>query len=205
MAEQTPPKEKLVGDLETLVTLLDEGKDPTLDMFADEPMGAAPAVATALENEAQPANATVAQPEPPAPDPVTSSATAPSLAPPSVTSAQNQDLFDALLGTGWEAQSNELLQAASATIQAQKLDWNPEDSEALTEALRVRLEQSINGWLNTTLTEQVELLRQQLLLDLQQELSQRVQSTLHSNQLQRQQKEDGLSQLAEDPAPTGNP
>ncbi len=94
---------------------------------------------------------------------------------------------------------------ASASIQAQKLDWNPEDTQALTEALRVRLEHSISGWLNTTLAEQVELLRQQLLLDLQQELSQRVQSTLQSNQLQRQHKEDGLSQLAEDPAPTGNP
>lgn len=219
MAEQTPPKEKLVGDLETLVTLLEEGKDPTLDMFADEPLATSAIAPLAeseavLEAEADPEAETIAAaPFEDLAEPQLSAEAAAlpeferlerttadfsaTLPPP-----QNQDLFDALLGTGWEAESNELLETASATIQEQKLDWNPEDTQALTDALRVRLEQSINGWLSTTLAEQVALLRQQLLVDLQDELTQRVQATLHSNQQQRQTKEDGLSQLAEDnPAP----
>lgn len=207
MAEQTPPKEKLVGDLETLVTLLEEGKDPTLDMFADEPLVVKPAPAAHPEELTPPSSKrsaeSIALPEVERLERTTADFSA-TLPPP-----QNQDLFDALLGTDWEAASNELLQAASSTIQNQQLDWNPDDTQALTDALRVRLEQSINGWLNTTLVKQVDLLRQQLLLDLQDELTQRVQSTLQSNQQQRQTKEDGLSQLAEDnpapSAPTGNP
>lgn len=215
MAEQTPPKEKLVGDLETLVTLLEEGKDPTLDMFADEPVMASPPAPEAQPAAEPPIDTvvpeSVVQPEALTPQLPAESAALPEFERLERTTAdfsatlpppQNQDLFDALLGAGWEAESNELLQTASATIQDQKLDWNPEDTEALTDALRVRLEQSINGWLSTTLAEQVGLLRQQLLVDLQDELTQRVQATLHSNQQQRQTKEDGLSQLAEDnPAP----
>lgn len=221
MAEQTPPKEKLVGDLETLVTLLEEGKDPTLDMFADEPFAATPLPPQAeqevdldLEADLESEPDTVPPPVEIASPPTQLAAEAAALPEferlerttadfsATLPPPQNQDLFDALLGTGWEAESNELLEAASATIQAQKLDWNPEDTQALTDALRVRLEQSINGWLSTTLAEQVALLRQQLLVDLQDELTQRVQATLHSNQQQRQTKEDGLSQLAEDnPAP----
>ncbi len=226
MAEQTPPKEKLVGDLETLVTLLEEGKDPTLDMFADEPIAAPPVAPQADQDanleanlESQPNTVPpLAEITPPPPQLAAEAAALPEFERLERTTAdfsatlpppQNQDLFDALLGTGWEAESTELLETASATIQAQQLDWNPDDTQALTDALRVRLEQSINGWLSTTLVEQVALLKQQLLVDLQDELTQRVQATLQINQQQRQTKEDGLSQLAEDhpadPAPTGNP
>lgn len=217
MAEQTPPKEKLVGDLETLVTLLEEGKDPTLDMFADEPVPVEPQLEESMPEPEVLPEVTAQAPVELAAEPSVELLLEPELAPEPEAPAparaalvdaptpQNQDLFDALLGTNWEAQSNELLETASATIQAQQLDWNPDDTQALTEALRVRLEQSINGWLNTTLAEQVELLRHQLLLDLQDELATRVQSTLQSNQQQRQTKEDGLSQLAEDPTATPGP
>jgi len=230
MAEQTPPKEKLVGDLETLVTLLEEGKDPTLDMFADDPIP--PSALSKSTSQAtgeraaanQPEHDVTAQDQMLVPD--VAGESAPEAGPESVAdfspdfppdfppetatpTPPDLDMFDALLGDEWRTQSSELLQTASAKIQAQQLDWNPEDTQTLTDALRVRLDQSIQGWLQTTLAEQISGLRQQLLLDLQDELTQRVNQTLDINQHRRQEKEQGLRQLAEDPdaptAPTGNP
>lgn len=212
MAEQTPPKEQLVGDLQTLVTLLEEGKDPTPDLFADDPvMAPAPEPSAQLEKadvvDREAANQeSLDEPLDELPsEPLEETLAANSSALATIDPPVNSDLFDALLGSGWESQSNALVQAASESIQAQQLDWNPEDTEALTEALQVRLQQSINGWLNTTLAEQVQQLRAQLLSDLQQELTERVQQTLDSNRAQREQKEDGLSKLAQDPAQTGTP
>ncbi len=201
MAEQSPPKEKLVGDLETLVTLLEEGKDPTMDLFADHPLEVPDATTTPAANTNQSAAAAPEPVDTPTPE-VPEQA---NLAPLAPVTATSPDMVQALMGSGWEAESQELVQAASASIQANQLDWNPDDTEALTQALQVRLQQSINGWLDTTLTEQIALLRQQLLSDLQQELTERVQSTLDKNRAQREQKEDGLNQLAQDPAATGNP
>ena len=197
MSSRKPPKAELVGDLETLRTLLDEDDNPTLDLFA--PLESTePAQTIRVGEPAIDAStdlpSTTDEPNEIAPKEITPNEQSFDEAP--LPQGSNNDLFESLLGKDWVVESEALLQQTSATIQQQPLDWNPDDTQALTDALRTRLTQTVNGWLQSVLSANVANLRLQLIEAMSNELETRVTKTLVDNAAERHAKENALQKLA---------
>lgn len=145
----------LIGDLESIRTLLDDEERAT-QLELSEPDTGADAVPM-LDDTVPPADVPEQHP-----------------------GALTEDLFDSLLGDGWKSQADEVLEDARLTIDEQAQQWTPEDTDELNDALRVRIDGTIYEWLQKMLAEHIDDLRAQVLDAMSDEIKLRVKDTLAS-------------------------
>lgn len=155
-----PPKEEeskeLLGDLESIRTLLDE---------EEAAAGAPPAPADASDV--------------PVLDDVVD--TPPEIPTEGPGSNLTDDVFASLMSDGWKAQTDTLLSAARSSIDEQAEAWSPEDTDELNDALRVRIDATIYDWLQKMLREHIDELRAEVLEAISEELRLRVDDALNED------------------------
>lgn len=91
-------------------------------------------------------------------------------------------MFQALLGDEWREATSRLFDDARGAIDDRAGDWSPEHGEALSEALRRRMDAALKEWLKTLVVDNMGELRQVLL---------RAMATTLEEQLFRDQKPGG--------------
>ncbi|MEM6709332.1 MAG: hypothetical protein AAF648_11150 [Pseudomonadota bacterium] len=90
------------------------------------------------------------------------------------------DVFERLLGDDWKADADEVLKEARLSIDAAATGWTPDDTDALNEALRTRIDETIHEWLETLLNERIGELRARVLKAMADEIQLRVKEPLSS-------------------------
>ncbi|MEM1433058.1 MAG: hypothetical protein AAGG11_03295 [Pseudomonadota bacterium] len=90
----------------------------------------------------------------------------------------NADSLDRLLGDDWKDEADEVLKEARLSIDAAATGWTPEDTDALNEALRVRIDDTIQIWLEQLLSERIGELRTRVLAAMADEIQLRVKEPL---------------------------
>ena len=80
-------------------------------------------------------------------------------------------LFDALLDDNWKETAAELLDQTRSTIAEHGGQWTQQDTQALNEALQARLDATLTQWLRSVVQNNVADLRAQLLQVTQAELA----------------------------------
>lgn len=164
MVEPTDKKsEALLGDLESIRTLLDD---------AQEDEGKA---SSEVSSDADASAAADAASDVPMLDDVVDE---PDAMPETHPGALTEDLFESLMGDGWKSQADEVLEDARATIDQRAQQWSPEDTDELNAALRVRIDDTIYRWLQTMLAEHIDDLRAQVLDAMTDEIKLRVKEAL---------------------------
>ena len=85
-------------------------------------------------------------------------------------SGLNEDVFKALLSDEWRESARELLDQAREAIERHQTDWTPEHTDQHNEALKVRIDATLQQWLREALASRVGELRQTLLTALSDEI-----------------------------------
>ncbi|XOV82158.1 MAG: hypothetical protein ACFHXK_14995 [bacterium] len=80
------------------------------------------------------------------------------------------DTFKALLDDAWQDSVDELLTDARARITQNRDLWQPEDTDELALALKIRIDASVKSWLAQTLEQNIGALRSHLVSELSDEL-----------------------------------
>ena len=70
--------------------------------------------------------------------------------------------IDALLGDEWRKSAAEILEATRADIEAARERWSPQDTDELNEALKIRIDQTVDHWLAEVLAAKIGELRTRL-------------------------------------------
>lgn len=87
-------------------------------------------------------------------------------------------LFAALLGDSWKKSAASLLQDSRAEIERHRAHWTPADTDALNEALKIRIDETLRSWLRETVRRNMDQLREQLLEVIQDQLEVEISHTL---------------------------
>jgi len=102
-------------------------------------------------------------------------------APPAAFGTQMQDdLFQALLGDEWRDSAAEVFQQARAKIEENSPQWAPEDTDELNDALKVRIDETMQGWMRGMVIEHMANLHETLLDVLAAELPQMIDNIVTS-------------------------
>ena len=96
-------------------------------------------------------------------------------------SGLNEDVFKALLSDEWRESARELLDQAREAIERHQTDWTPEHTDQLNEALKVRMDATLQQWLREALASRVDELRQSLLDALSDEISSTIDKQFNSS------------------------
>ena len=80
------------------------------------------------------------------------------------------DTFKALLDDAWQDSVDELLTDARKRITQNSDLWQPEDTDELAQALKIRIDASVKNWLAQTLEQNIGALRTHLVSELSDEL-----------------------------------
>ncbi|MCR9258640.1 MAG: hypothetical protein NXH95_02890 [Pseudomonadaceae bacterium] len=80
------------------------------------------------------------------------------------------DTFKALLDDAWQESVDELLTDARNRIKENSDLWQPEDTDELAQALKIRIDASVKSWLAVTLEQNIGALRTHLVSELSDEL-----------------------------------
>jgi hypothetical protein len=190
--EADTSKEHLLEDLETIRTLLDrkpdEELDKTLDIELDEALDMSPDRKSDDESVGQrQGNAPVPESEdaPGSPVPLLDDMIggdlgideAPLDAPLIMDDAPgtlDDELFRTLLGDAWKSSASKILQTTRAEIEAYRENWAPEDTDALNDALRVRIDDTLKHWLRGLVRDNMHDLRTALLTAIDDQLKQEI-------------------------------
>ena len=78
--------------------------------------------------------------------------------------------FNTLLGDAWQESVDELFAQASQRISDDQTAWLPQDSPALAQALKMRIDLSVRAWLAETLETHIGALRERIVKELSAEL-----------------------------------
>ncbi|HEX7036676.1 MAG TPA: hypothetical protein VF210_12930 [Pseudomonadales bacterium] len=135
--ERTPSD--LLGDLESIRSLLDDDADDDVPLLEDVVHGGVSVNETFLAGEGDFSETG---------DP---------------SSGLNDDLFKALLSDEWRESARELLDEARAAIERHQAEWTPRHTDELNQALRARIDSTVQEWLQAVVRERVDELRQTLL------------------------------------------
>lgn len=81
------------------------------------------------------------------------------------------DTIKALLGDEWRQSADQILSAAREAIEHVSSDWSPQHTTELNEALRLRIDATLEAWLETTVRQRIEELRATLLAAIETELA----------------------------------
>jgi hypothetical protein len=80
------------------------------------------------------------------------------------------DTFKALLDDAWQDSVDDLLTDARNRITQNSELWQPEDTDELAQALKIRIDASVKSWLAQTLEQNIGALRTHLVSELSDEL-----------------------------------
>jgi len=143
--EANPQKSALLDDLESIRTLLaDDGNQPGPDPAVEDEVPvlddvvAEETIAAPEAGQAVPAGPTRSAGPTDADWPVAAPAREPGL---------DDDLFRALLSDEWRTSASDVLQQARDLIGAHGDDWSPAETDLLTDALKVRIDATVQGWM----------------------------------------------------------
>jgi hypothetical protein len=197
MARRKPkedPQNALLGDLESIRTLLDDDNNdeeeelagtqgpsdrqlddievPVLEDVVEDDGGegagtVALDVAEPASNDEDSVPAAIPAAIPAAKDEET--ATQPSPAPEEF--GLDDDLFRALLSDEWRDSASEILKEAREVIGEHRTDWTPAETDALNDALKVRIDQTMQGWMRGMVVTHMADLHATLLKELSTELT----------------------------------
>ncbi len=81
------------------------------------------------------------------------------------------DLFQALLGDEWSTSTALILEQARESLEQHDVEWTPDLTDELNEALKVIIDETVHAWLHTVIVRQVDELRSTLLKALSQEIA----------------------------------
>jgi len=82
------------------------------------------------------------------------------------------DTIKALLGDQWRAQARKILSDARSTVESSGGGWSAEQMNALNESLKVRIDRTLDDWLVEMMNSRIDDLRTRLLAVLEHELTQ---------------------------------
>ena len=82
------------------------------------------------------------------------------------------DTIKALLGDQWRAQARKILSDARSTVEGSGGGWSAEQMNALNESLKVRIDRTLDDWLVEMMNSRIDDLRTRLLAILEHELTQ---------------------------------
>lgn len=83
--------------------------------------------------------------------------------------AFDEGMMKSLLGDEWKDVADDILTQTRDAIQESKDQWSPQDTDELNEALKVRIDRTIDTWLAEVLAEKIGDLRERLKSALQEE------------------------------------
>ncbi len=95
----------------------------------------------------------------------------------------DDDLFQALLSDEWSKSTAQILKQAGETIKQKDIEWTPAFTDDLNEALKDRLNETVNAWLRTVIVREADELRSALLDALSEAIAsniERLSNTLNS-------------------------
>jgi hypothetical protein len=81
------------------------------------------------------------------------------------------DTIKALLGDEWRQSADQILSAAREAIEHVSSDWSPQHTTELNEALRVRIDATLEAWLEAAVRQRLEELRATLLAAIESEIA----------------------------------
>lgn len=143
------PQNALLGDLESIRDLFDEDQE-------NQPRQANPTEVPLLDDVVEiPADEAIGEQD------VSPAASGPQM---------NDDLFKALLGDEWRTSAALVFKQARETIEDNSPQWAPEDTDDLNAALKVRIDETMQGWMRGMLIEHMANLHEALLEVLSAEL-----------------------------------
>lgn len=90
----------------------------------------------------------------------------------------SDEVMSALLDDDWRTRAENLLAGARQDIENNREDWQPEYTDELTDALQVRIDATVHDWIGRTLTRHIDELRGELVNALSVELSSQVRAKL---------------------------
>ncbi|MEM7079471.1 MAG: hypothetical protein AAF513_12660 [Pseudomonadota bacterium] len=90
----------------------------------------------------------------------------------------DQATIDKLLQDTWQDSVEELFSETRRTIEANAEAWLPEDTDDLTQALRVRIDTSVKAWLAQTLSANIGELHKHVVRELSEEIIARLEDKL---------------------------
>ena len=133
MSDQPKPEsDALLGDLESIRDLFDTKQQ------ADEPVPVLDDVVEPTDDEL------------------------PDLTIPDVAAGINSDLFDALLGDEWRDTAQKVLDSARDAINDNADRWEPTDTDDLNMALKVRIDETVQGWMRGIVIQNIATLHEEL-------------------------------------------
>lgn len=86
----------------------------------------------------------------------------------------DDELFRTLLGDAWKTSASQILETTRAEIEAYRENWAPEDTDALNDALRVRIDDTLKHWLRDLVRDNMHDLRTALLSAIDNQLKQEI-------------------------------
>lgn len=78
-------------------------------------------------------------------------------------SGLDEEVFKALLSDDWRDSARELLEEARAVIERHQTEWTPAHTDELNQALKVRIDRTLQRWLQDLVQSRVDELRTVLL------------------------------------------
>lgn len=78
-------------------------------------------------------------------------------------SGLNDEIFKALLSDEWRESARDLMDQARAAIEEHQTEWTPAHTDELNEALKVRIDETLQHWLRTVVLSRIDELRRELL------------------------------------------
>jgi len=161
----------LMGDLESIKALLEEDDLDSTAVWelAAEPVsesGVEPAPKSTQDSAKETTNEAAADPVPVLVDPVL----ADEIAPTPVTSSSAAAL-DAILGSDFHDATAQVMARARGLIEEHPNKWSPQQTDELSDALRVRIDDAVQEWISTALAAHAGELQQRLLDAVRDELA----------------------------------
>jgi len=86
------------------------------------------------------------------------------------TSGLDEEIFKALLSDEWREAARGLLDQARAAIEQHQSDWTPEHTDELNQALKARIDETVQQWLRQVVQNRIDELGALLLQAVSEEL-----------------------------------
>ena len=99
----------------------------------------------------------------------------------STDAGMSDKAFQTLLGDTWQESVEDLFEEARDTIEKNANDWLPEDTDSLSEALKVRIDASVRYWLEQILKANIGLLRERIIEELSTVILEHLKAKLERN------------------------
>ena len=97
----------------------------------------------------------------------------------------DDDLFRALLSDAWRDSAGEILKQAREVIDEHSAQWSPSETDTLNDALKVRIDATIQGWMRGMVVTHMADLHELLLKELSAELKATIDTIIKQRNIER--------------------